>query len=111
VDYIPSVGWSGSDTEGALKCPKCKELYLHHGAVKIFTRNEDELSVIKTVVIDGLISSHRVPSDGSGNPSSRRDGIVIEFSCEHCSEEGGPSFKLNISQHKGYTLIGWEEDK
>lgn len=94
-----------SDTSD-LKCPGCGELYLHHGAVRVFDRREDSEVVDVTKVVGGLSSTHRVPSTGSGNPSSRRGGITIEFSCEHCE---GPGFTLTIAQHKGYTLVGWQK--
>ena len=39
------------------------------------------------------------------NPSGRRDGIRVIYSCELCSDYSS----LNISQHKGATIIEAEK--
>ena len=44
-----------------------------------------------------------MPSELSGNPSARRHGIAIEFTCEQC----GDGLRLTIAQHEGHTLIEW----
>ena len=95
--------WGGD--EGLLKCPRCKGDYLHHMTVKVFDRGEDAKRVdVTTLGIDGL-SRRTVPSEGSGNPSCRRDGLTIEFWCEECGED--TAFILGVSQHKGCTYLRW----
>jgi hypothetical protein len=51
----------------------------------------------------------RMPNAESGNPSPRRDGIVISFFCEQCTNWGetGEVIELTLAQHKGATEIGW----
>lgn len=93
------------EDDGSLTCPRCKDRYasyLHHGAVTVYDRNEDEVMTVKTRVKTTGVSSI-VPSCQSGNPSSRRHGVTIEFQCEHC--EG--LLTLGISQHKGMTYMRW----
>lgn len=47
-------------------------------------------------------------TSGERNPSSRRDGLVISFTCEQCSrDDPGDVIELTIAQHKGSTEIGW----
>jgi hypothetical protein len=41
------------------------------------------------------------------NPSVKRDGIVINFNCEHCDNEA--KLRLAIVQHKGQTFFYWLE--
>lgn len=87
--------------EDWLKCPDCKESYLHQGKVEVFNRIEDDTHGTHCVVErDEVI----VDRDISGNPSSRRQGILISFYCEVCEKVR----KLSIVQHKGIALIKWE---
>lgn len=48
-----------------------------------------------------------VPSENSGNPSSRRSGLCISFAREVCKGIDDNVLELTISQHKGTTEIGW----
>jgi len=89
--------WEGVD------CPACGEGNLHHGEVTVFNRGEDDPKCLVTKV--GLFGTSIKITDGKGNPSSRRDGVLIEFTCEHCY--AGPV--LEIIQHKGATFIQWRE--
>lgn len=97
-----------------LLCPCCGEEYLHHDAVKVFSRREDDEFVRKTVVYEnGNVASEKVFNKESGNPSGRRDGLSISFWCEICggmTEDSGPNrtMWLHISQHKGNTVMQWE---
>jgi hypothetical protein len=59
------------------------------------------------VVEGGSAKIDAVPSDGSGNPSGRRDGLSIKFWCEGCKGVDEDILELTISQHKGSTLLGW----
>ena len=92
-------------TDGILVCPRCHDShsYLHHGRVTVYDRREDDPRPIKIEVAGGAALIKRVDSDGSGNPSSRRDGLAIHFECEIC----GLTSELTIAQHKGQSLIGW----
>ena len=88
-----------------LKCPKCESTYIHHTSVETYMRCEDSDTgsyvytdrALNTTTIGG-----RLPS---GNPSPRRQGMVIGFDCECCGE-----MKLSIMQHKGETFIEWQHD-
>ena len=99
-----------------LKCPKCSENYLHHRNTTIFERSEDDK--LTTVIAQSEHEAHvsSFPSADTCNPSSRRNGILIEFQCEQChydygdaSPEGGYEgcFRLAIIQHKGNTFVEW----
>ena len=86
-----------------LQCPNCGEENLHHGRVTIYDRGEDDEWTTKTTVDNG-VTVRRVRSLGSGgkgNPSSRRHGLIIRFSCEHCDARP----ELRLSQHKGNSFL------
>lgn len=87
---------------GILVCPRCKEMYLHHGAVTTYDRPEDGDFTRQVTVTPSVILANAVPSPQSRNPSTRRNGIAIQFECEAC----GP-LELTISQHKGQTHMEW----
>lgn len=98
---IKTNDWS--DTASELRCPRCDSAYLHHEGVTVYDRKEDARSVIETTVRGGKVSV--VPSaPGVDNPSSRRDGIAVLFSCEGCGDD---PIEMTIAQHKGTTEIGW----
>jgi hypothetical protein len=85
-----------------LCCPSCGSDYLHHGDVTIFERVEDPPGArVTTVSASGCLTRM---TDGKGNPSSRRDGLTIQFWCEGCSSRP----VLRIAQHKGSTFLDWE---
>jgi len=86
-----------------LLCPKCEGEWMHQGLVEVFDRGEDESgSHIHTSAGTGSISVDR---DMSKNPSLRRQGIRIHFKCEM-----GCNSVLDIVQHKGFTLVSWEDE-
>lgn len=110
TDMLTSLGVSTRDLGGAveLECPRCRASLLHHGAVKVFDRHEDAASVTMTTVSGGTVSMATVGAVGSGNPSSRRDGLSIRFWCEGCGGDTPDDvIELTIAQHKGATEIGW----
>lgn len=88
-----------------LLCPHCGEGYLHQGIVEVYNRPEDSDTVRCSIVGEENIFSAMVDNNTSNNPSSRRSGMLIHFDCEYCD---GLDLKLNIAQHKGFTLMHWE---
>jgi hypothetical protein len=88
-----------------LTCPGCggEYSYLHHEAVTAYERAEDAPTT-RVVRSNGqTLSVEEVPSSRMGNPSTRRDGIAIEFYCELCPTLS----KLTVAQHKGCTYMEW----
>lgn len=84
-----------------LECPACGGENLHQERVDSWFREEDATQGVHTSAMkDGGCF---VTPQMHGNPSSRRDGLTITFSCETCEEL--PT--LSIVQHKGLTLVGW----
>lgn len=95
-----------ADNLGELLCPNCGCENLHQTSVSIFDRHEDaEITTVIKQSFDEL-SSRRVMSRASGNPSLRRHGLVIEFWCEQCPEDVAKA--LAIYQHKGTTFVEWQ---
>lgn len=101
------------DAGGALDCPDCGDNYLHHRNTTIFERSEDDkfTTVIAQNGTDAQVSDF--PSEDTCNPSHRRNGVIIEFECEHCHHDGEeelnglPLHRLAIIQHKGNTFMEW----
>jgi hypothetical protein len=58
-----------------------------------------------TRVEGGRVSVGAAESASSPNPSTRRDGLSIEFGCENCGDS--KTHLLRIAQHKGETEISW----
>lgn len=83
-----------------LKCPHCGSDYLHQERVWVFHRPNEDASIGLAVEIKGQIIE---PGTMDENPSPRRDGMSIGFSCEACQSTP----KLNIWQHKGQTMVNW----
>lgn len=92
-----------------LLCPRCGDSYLHHRGVVSFDRSEDAETVLRTAMEVGKTTVQLVAQAQSGNPSSRRDGIVIQFWCEKCGggEDGSSVIELTLAQHKGETELAW----
>lgn len=89
----------------ALLCPLCGDNYLHHETVTVYSRSEDSVLTQVTEVSATQSRTMLAHSDECGNPSTRRDGLDVEFWCEHCGDE--KRFRLCIEQHKGNTHITW----
>ena len=103
---IRTRDWSAQAS--LLDCPRCGADLLHHAGVTTFDRGEDVATAIRTEVRGRKVSVDASASNRD-NPSSRRDGIVIDFWCEGCGEA---PLQLTIAQHKGSTEIGWRfEDR
>ncbi len=92
-----------------LLCPRCGNTYLHHRGVVAYDRSEDAETVLKTSVEVGKTTVQLVAQAESGNPSSRRDGLVIQFWCENCGggDDGSSVIELTLAQHKGETEMAW----
>jgi hypothetical protein len=86
-------------------CPYCHGNNLHHEGVTVYDRNEDAEKVRVTHVTDMVVSVATVDEAHSNNPSPRRTGLTIDFSCETCEEKP----VMAIIQHKGTTYIGWKK--
>lgn len=78
--------------------PSCGSINLQHKRVEVFERTEDAKSGLHVVVSDGKVMTD---TELIGNPSERRHGLLIHFSCEQCSAQP----VLSIVQHKGTTCI------
>jgi predicted RNA-binding Zn-ribbon protein involved in translation (DUF1610 family) len=98
---IKTKEWS--EARSVLLCPRCGSSVIGHGQVRIFDRREDAVEVLLTKVNGNRTVTETMPHDTSDNPSSRRDGLIIDFHCEEC----GGTAALLIAQHKGSTEIGW----
>ena len=88
------------DTEHVLCCPTCRGTYLHHMDVTVYVRPvEDGPDHRIHVYPDGTHAKW----DGGRNPSDRRGGVGVYFSCEEC----GAFLQLTLAQHKGETFVRW----
>jgi len=90
-----------------VQCPACRNRNLHHGEVAVFSRGEDAAQTLVTIANGNSHQTSVAITDGEGNPSSRRDGVLISFTCEHCYALPD----LEIYQHKGATFIEWSGGK
>lgn len=88
---------------GELLCPStgCDSQYLTHYSIEVFERGEDATTGLHVTVAEGSAS---LDNDLAGNPSKRRHGLSILFSCEQCQK----SHRLTIAQHKGSTWVNME---
>jgi len=89
-----------------LKCPACGFNYLHHEKIEIFERTEDSETGLHVTVNEGEV---KTDTNLSSNPSPRRHGLLVHFSCEGCSAIS----TLSLIQHKGNTYMefSFEEQK
>lgn len=89
--------------EGTLVCPHCGGSQLHQSRAEVFFRGEDQSDGIY-VGVSGEAELAMVKRGQTGNPSPRRDGLRIWFTCEGCPQHSS----LVVIQHKGDTLVHWE---
>lgn len=113
-NLVETIGIDTDDLEGAigLKCPRCGFDYLRHIGVIVYDRaTEDDARVNETTVHNGI--AELLVTNGEHNPSDRRSGLAVRFSCEGCSDnpqdenEETVLIELTLSQHKGSEFIGW----
>jgi len=97
--------------EWSLCCPNCNNAYgLHHDKITIWNRRKEDHDGVRFTIKGTSLTSKLIDGGDSlggpkENPSKRRDGLVIEFWCEHCPDI--KPINLRIAQHKGITLMGW----
>lgn len=83
-----------------LVCPCCNDSGLHHEAVDIYQREHEDANTGIHVTVNGHAA---IDTKMAGNPSRRRNGLVVEFSCETCTARP----RLALIQHKGATFLHW----
>lgn len=92
---------AGLSEDATLLCSHCGDPYTHFKDVRIYRRSEDKDEGLRlNVDMEGgpvVIST----AMGSGNPSSRRSGVVLTVWCENCDAVTAVSF----AQHKGETFV------
>jgi hypothetical protein len=92
-----------ASTFDAVDCPHCDGNNLCHESVEVFYRNgEDNAEGVHATVNPHTVT---VGQSMSGNPSSRRGGLLVHFSCETCPVKP----VLEIIQHKGCTYMQWRK--
>lgn len=83
-------------------CPQCDGNYLHHLTVEVFSRSREDSEEGLHILVEG--NTFRANTDMIGNPSGRRNGLKIGFSCETCEFKT----EMIIQQHKGQTFVHTE---
>jgi hypothetical protein len=87
-----------------LLCGNCGQNFVNHTKVVVYSRYEDAERTLVTEAGGVAVTTSSVGNKTSGNPSSRRHGIAIEFECEYCRATP----RLTIAQHKGQTVAQWD---
>jgi len=103
------VGYSSLD------CPRCGSHNLHHMKVINYDQEEENENLTIVTTVKNKLITLDVRASNEGNPSRRRDGIVISFFCEQCfypesdliDNSLNPTIELCIEQHKGTTFLSW----
>jgi predicted GIY-YIG superfamily endonuclease len=107
-DLYPILDMNNSPEPDAdvLLCPNCGYYFTHTSNVEVYDRRTEDGYCWRHVVSGTKVKSS---VDGRDNPSPRREGIRIYFSCESCHADDGsnypPPFELLIYQHKGQTFF------
>lgn len=87
-----------------LVCPHCGDEHLHHDAVEVLARPQEDGAGMRRIVRNrgGVVSetSATIAAD-SKRWNGRRDELSIEFWCEGCESRS----ILHLMQHKGETLL------
>ncbi|NLX17393.1 MAG: hypothetical protein GXY45_10565 [Ramlibacter sp.] len=83
-----------------LVCPNCGGENLHHGTVTVYERDREDSATGRIVSTEDYVVAN---TSMKGNPSARRNGLLIGFKCEHCDADP----VLAITQHKGCTYFHW----
>ena len=103
-----------SENYGELICPCGNGGNLHQENVTIFVCGESSHTTTVIAQDGRSVQATEFPSQDTCNPSPRRHGMLLEFTCEQCSykQNGDDStlektFRLAIFQHKGHTFMEW----
>lgn len=104
-DSVTIIRSSDAGDDWQVVCPKCGFEYVHHdaGPVEVWQRSEDTGDPGYAVLSGGRGVKAIARAE---NPSLRRSGIRLHFWCEGCAGR----FALTFAQHKGETLVNWEND-
>jgi hypothetical protein len=102
----PKICLSGfqDNHEAILLCPNCGDDYLGHERIEVFDRWEDAKHGVHVLIENGKAT---MDASMEGNPSQRRHGLTIGFSCEGCGKES----TLILYQHKGNTYFQFAAQK
>ncbi len=102
MDAPGFIAWREINNEdqelGVLRCSDCNGGNTHHDQVRVYNRGEDSVEGMRAIVDWDAVT---VDGNLAGNPSGRRHGVAIVFSCEQCQALS----ELTISQHKGETML------
>lgn len=116
IETVGIAAAIGGNLGTALLCPCCGNEYLHQEDVHIWDHGEDSETCNYVEMVDGKGRAFgEVPVTAvPGNPSPRRSGLCITFTCEGCHppehqhpSQKRPPFALDIYQHKGQTIVHW----
>lgn len=102
---IPRARTTTLGDANVLACPLCDCDYTHHGVVEVFHRPQEDARY-QQITTDGRRAVFSSGAATSPCPSSRRDGLRLRFWCEGCHG----AFSLEISQHKGQTILETEQE-
>ena len=86
---------------GAIRCPSCQGVFLHHTRVKVYWRATENAEHGLEIQSDS--QAVQVTTDMTDNPSRSRDGLEIHFWCETCHARP----RLTLIQNKGSTQLQW----
>lgn len=107
----PDDGWPIERTKNkyALQCPSCDGTHLHQVGIELYRRwMEDSDRGIALNEQNGDVSITHDVSSEDGNPSTRRDGLILKMQCEHChSSADDEYYELAVAQHKGEEFLSW----
>lgn len=85
----------------ALTCPGCRENYLRHREVNVYSRPKESEPGFSTLVREnGQTTTIQAESAAF---LGRRHDLRIQFTCEGCHKTSW----LCIVQHKGQTFLTW----
>ena len=96
-----------------LCCPSCGDNVLHQQAIDVFFRREGYSESHGVGIVPkekGLLrGTMDIKSPFMSNPSDKRDGINILFTCENCTHplRDAHCFVLTLSQDHGRTIMKW----
>ena len=112
IKYEAELNYALSPEPDAIlmQCPHCLYEYTHTSRVEVYNRQVEDGYCWRHAVMGSKVKSS---VDSRDNPSPRRNGIRIYFTCESCHSDAmipypfdaPPEFELLIYQHKGQTFL------